>query len=98
MAARLSVDGRWRRQICYGLAQQVNKAGGDGEWDEGPASCSDGRSLGAPRRRGERPELSGKSISFVVPFGPGSGSDIIARIIGQRLGVVLSQSAIRPSS
>ena len=39
-----------------------------------------------------------KPISFVVPFGPGSGSDIIARIIGQRLGVVLSQSAIRPSA
>ena len=39
-----------------------------------------------------------KPISFVVPFGPGSDSDIIARIIGQRLGVVLSQSAIRPSS
>ena len=35
-----------------------------------------------------------KPISFVVPFGPGSGSDIIARIIGQRLGVVLSQSVI----
>jgi tripartite-type tricarboxylate transporter receptor subunit TctC len=35
-----------------------------------------------------------KPISFVVPFGPGSGSDLIARIIGQRLGVVLSQSVI----
>jgi len=39
-----------------------------------------------------------KPISFVVPFGPGNGSDLIGRIIGQRLGVVLSQSAIRPSS
>ncbi len=35
-----------------------------------------------------------KPISFVVPFGPGSGSDLIARIIGQRLGVVLGQSVI----
>jgi tripartite-type tricarboxylate transporter receptor subunit TctC len=35
-----------------------------------------------------------KPTSFVVPFGPGSGSDIIARIIGQRLGVVLGQSVI----
>jgi tripartite-type tricarboxylate transporter receptor subunit TctC len=35
-----------------------------------------------------------KSISFVVPFGPGSGSDLIARIIGQRLGTILGQSVI----
>ncbi len=35
-----------------------------------------------------------KPISFVVPFGPGSGSDIIARIIGQRLGAVFGQSVI----
>jgi hypothetical protein len=30
MAAMLSVDGRWRRRICYGLAQQVNKTGARG--------------------------------------------------------------------
>ena len=30
----------------------------------------------------------------MVPFGPGSGSDLIARIIGQRLGAVLGQSVI----
>jgi tripartite-type tricarboxylate transporter receptor subunit TctC len=35
-----------------------------------------------------------KPITFVVPFGPGSGSDLIGRIIGQRLGVVLGQSVI----
>jgi tripartite-type tricarboxylate transporter receptor subunit TctC len=35
-----------------------------------------------------------KPITFVVPFGPGSGSDLIARIIGQRLGTVLGQSVI----
>jgi tripartite-type tricarboxylate transporter receptor subunit TctC len=35
-----------------------------------------------------------RPISFVVPFGPGSGSDIIARIVGQRLGTVLGQSVI----
>jgi tripartite-type tricarboxylate transporter receptor subunit TctC len=35
-----------------------------------------------------------KPISFVVPFGPGSGSDIVGRIIGQRLGTALGQSII----
>jgi tripartite-type tricarboxylate transporter receptor subunit TctC len=35
-----------------------------------------------------------KPITFVVPFGPGSGSDLIGRIIGQRLGAVLGQSVI----
>jgi tripartite-type tricarboxylate transporter receptor subunit TctC len=35
-----------------------------------------------------------KPITFVVPFGPGSGSDLIGRIIGQRLGIVLGQSII----
>ena len=35
-----------------------------------------------------------KPITFVVPFGPGSGSDLIARIVGQRLAAVLGQSVI----
>jgi tripartite-type tricarboxylate transporter receptor subunit TctC len=35
-----------------------------------------------------------KPITFVVPFGPGSGSDLIGRIIGQRLGTALGQSVI----
>jgi len=35
-----------------------------------------------------------RPITFVVPFGPGSGSDLIGRIIGQRLGSVLGQSVI----
>ena len=35
-----------------------------------------------------------KPITFVVPFGPGSGSDLIGRIIGQRLGAALGTSVI----
>ena len=35
-----------------------------------------------------------KPITIVVPFGPGSGSDLIARIVGQRLGAVLNTSVI----
>ena len=35
-----------------------------------------------------------KPITFVVPFGPGSGSDLIARIIGQRLAAAHGQSVI----
>ena len=32
-----------------------------------------------------------KPITFVVPFGPGSGSDLIARIIGQQPDVIVGQ-------
>ncbi len=35
-----------------------------------------------------------KPISLIVPFGPGSGTDLITRIIAQRLGAVLGQSVI----
>jgi tripartite-type tricarboxylate transporter receptor subunit TctC len=35
-----------------------------------------------------------KPISIVVPFGPGSGSDIIARIIDARLGTAVGQSVV----
>ena len=35
-----------------------------------------------------------KPITIIVPFGPGSGTDIITRIIGQRLGAVFNQSVI----
>ena len=35
-----------------------------------------------------------KPVTLIVPFGPGSGTDIIARIIGQRLGLVLGQTII----
>ena len=35
-----------------------------------------------------------KPITIIVPFGPGSGTDIITRIIGLRLGTVFNQSVI----
>jgi tripartite-type tricarboxylate transporter receptor subunit TctC len=35
-----------------------------------------------------------KPVTLIVPFGPGSGTDIIARIIGQRLGLVLGQTIV----
>jgi tripartite-type tricarboxylate transporter receptor subunit TctC len=38
--------------------------------------------------------LPNKPISIVVPFGPGSGSDIISRIIAARLSAALGQSVI----
>jgi tripartite-type tricarboxylate transporter receptor subunit TctC len=35
-----------------------------------------------------------KPITIVVPFGAGSGTDTVARIIGQRLGVALNQGIV----
>ena len=41
-----------------------------------------------------RKAIPTKPVTVIVPFGPGSGTDIIARIIGQRLGLVLGQTII----
>ena len=38
--------------------------------------------------------LPSKPVSIVVPFGPGSGSDLVSRIIAQRLSVALGQNVI----
>jgi tripartite-type tricarboxylate transporter receptor subunit TctC len=35
-----------------------------------------------------------RPITIIVPFGPGSGTDVIARIIGQRLGPALGQNIV----
>jgi tripartite-type tricarboxylate transporter receptor subunit TctC len=35
-----------------------------------------------------------KPITIVVPFGPGSGTDTVSRLIGQYLGVALNQTVV----
>ena len=35
-----------------------------------------------------------KPITIIVPFGAGSATDIISRVVGQQLGVVLKQSVV----
>src|SRR5450631_3103843 len=35
-----------------------------------------------------------RPITIIVPFGPGSGTDIVTRIIGQPLGIALNQSIV----
>ena len=35
-----------------------------------------------------------RPITIIVPFGPGSASDTIARVIAQRLGAALKQSIV----
>ncbi|MBX9824990.1 MAG: tripartite tricarboxylate transporter substrate binding protein [Xanthobacteraceae bacterium] len=47
--------------------------------------------LGSPANAQSYPA---KPITIVVPFGPGSGSDLIGRIVAQRLSAVLGQSVI----
>src|ERR1700730_13360166 len=36
----------------------------------------------------------GRPVTIIVPFGPGSGTDIVSRIIGERLGTALNQSIV----
>src|SRR5579864_6864180 len=35
-----------------------------------------------------------RPITIIVPFGPGSGTDVVARIISQRLGEALGQNIV----
>jgi tripartite-type tricarboxylate transporter receptor subunit TctC len=35
-----------------------------------------------------------RPITIIVPFGPGSGTDIVTRIIAQPLGIALNQSIV----
>src|SRR5271154_5167767 len=35
-----------------------------------------------------------RPITIIVPFGPGSGTDIVTRMIGQPLGIALNQSIV----
>jgi tripartite-type tricarboxylate transporter receptor subunit TctC len=35
-----------------------------------------------------------RPVTIIVPFGPGSGTDIVSRIIGERLGTALNQSIV----
>jgi tripartite-type tricarboxylate transporter receptor subunit TctC len=35
-----------------------------------------------------------RPITIIVPFGPGSGTDVVTRIIGQPLGIALNQSIV----
>ena len=35
-----------------------------------------------------------RTVRFLLPFGPGSGTDIVTRIIGQPLGIALNQSIV----
>src|ERR1700730_5961406 len=35
-----------------------------------------------------------RPVTIIVPFGPGSGTDIVSRIVGERLGTALNQSIV----
>jgi tripartite-type tricarboxylate transporter receptor subunit TctC len=44
--------------------------------------------------QGSNQDYPSKPITIVVPFGPGSGTDVITRIVAQPLGVALKQTII----
>jgi tripartite-type tricarboxylate transporter receptor subunit TctC len=51
---------------------------------------------GAPavQAQGSMPDYPSKPITIVVPFGPGSGTDVITRFIAQPLGAALNQTIV----
>jgi putative tricarboxylic transport membrane protein len=51
---------------------------------------------GAPaaQAQGSMPDYPNKPITIVVPFGPGSGTDVITRFIAQPLGAALNQTIV----
>jgi tripartite-type tricarboxylate transporter receptor subunit TctC len=55
------------------------------------AACLVAAALAAPARAQDYPQ---QSIRLIVPFGPGGGSDIVARIIGQRVQEKLGQPVV----
>jgi tripartite-type tricarboxylate transporter receptor subunit TctC len=48
----------------------------------------------AARARAQAQTWPNRPITIIVPFGPGSGTDIVTRIIGQPLGIALGQSIV----
>jgi putative tricarboxylic transport membrane protein len=44
--------------------------------------------------QGNNQDYPSKAITIVVPFGPGSGTDVITRIIAQPLSVALKQTVV----
>ena len=46
------------------------------------------------RNAAAQPVFPGKPITLIVPFGPGSATDTVARVIAQPLGIALNQNII----
>ena len=51
-------------------------------------------SLGLTRAQGQIANYPSGPVKIVVPFGPGSGSDIATRLLAQHLGTALKQAVV----
>jgi tripartite-type tricarboxylate transporter receptor subunit TctC len=53
-----------------------------------------GFAAGGPLAASAAETYPSRPVTIIVPFGPGSGTDIVSRIIGERLGTALNQSIV----
>ena len=58
------------------------------------ASLAAGAALGAPALRAQGAPWPSRPLRFIVPFGPGSTPDVMARLVADRLGPALGQPIV----
>jgi len=87
-----------RRSRSFGKLKRMTRLGAGPEFGHAPGCllrlCPRHRVAVCAERRGARADYPSQTIKIVVPFPPGGGVDVVARLIAPRLGESLGQSVI----